>query len=90
MMLKCLVCDLVLEPKDRLNHAMFEHGLRLEDVSRYGIFGGIYGSALFLLGLGFAVLYRKGGLIFAYLVSVCIYFVLLPKGMLMLPTANCL
>jgi 4-amino-4-deoxy-L-arabinose transferase-like glycosyltransferase len=45
-----------------------------------GIFGGPYGSALFLLGLGFAFLYRKGGLIFAYLVSVCIYFVLVAEG----------
>lgn len=45
-----------------------------------GIFGGVYGSALFLLGLGLAVLYRRGGLIFAYLASVCIYFVLVAEG----------
>ena len=45
-----------------------------------GIFGGIYGSALFVLGLGLAVLNRKGGLFFAYLASVCIYFVLVAEG----------
>jgi hypothetical protein len=45
-----------------------------------GIFGGIYGSALFILGLGLAVLYRRGGLFFAYLASVCIYFVLVAEG----------
>ena len=45
-----------------------------------GIFGGIYGSALFLFGLGLALLHRRGGLIFAYLASVCIYFVLVAEG----------
>lgn len=45
-----------------------------------GIFGGLYGSALFMLGLGLAILYRKGGLAFAYLASVCIYFVLVAEG----------
>jgi 4-amino-4-deoxy-L-arabinose transferase-like glycosyltransferase len=45
-----------------------------------GIFGGFYGTLLFLCGLAVAFLTRKGGLIFAYLISVCIYFVLVAEG----------
>jgi hypothetical protein len=45
-----------------------------------GIFGGIYGFALFTLGFGLAILNRKGGLFFAYLASVSIYFVLVAEG----------
>jgi 4-amino-4-deoxy-L-arabinose transferase-like glycosyltransferase len=45
-----------------------------------GIFGGIYGTLLVLCGVAAALLTRKGGLIFAYLISVCIYFVLVAEG----------
>jgi 4-amino-4-deoxy-L-arabinose transferase-like glycosyltransferase len=45
-----------------------------------GIFGGFYGTLIFLCGLGVAVLTRKGGLIVAYIFSVCIYFVLVAEG----------
>jgi 4-amino-4-deoxy-L-arabinose transferase-like glycosyltransferase len=44
------------------------------------ILGGIYGLLLFVIGMAFAVLYRKGGLFFAYLISIGIYFVLVAEG----------
>jgi hypothetical protein len=45
-----------------------------------GIFGGLYGTTLFVLGVGLALIYRRGGLFFAYLASVCIYFILVAEG----------
>ena len=50
-----------------------------------GIFGGLYGSALFLLGLGIIVVNRKGGLFLAYLASICIYFALIAEGQIDAP-----
>lgn len=45
-----------------------------------GILGGLYGTGLFLIGLVAAVRLRKGGLFFAYLAAVLIYFALVAEG----------
>ena len=45
-----------------------------------GILGGVYGTGLFLVGLVAAIRVRKGGLFFAYLAAVLIYFALVAEG----------
>jgi len=44
------------------------------------ILGGFYGTILFIIGLVAAAKFRKGGLFFAYIAAVGIYFVLVAEG----------
>jgi hypothetical protein len=45
-----------------------------------GILGGLYGLLLFGLGLTGALIFRKAGLFFAYLIAIGIYFILVAEG----------
>ncbi len=45
-----------------------------------GILGGVIGLLLFVIGFGGAALLRRGGLFFAYLISVGIYYILVAEG----------